>query len=217
LMTFGAENQPACSLDGMRKAMQKLSQAQSVKECAKVLEFPMLFPVVQYQCPDTYFHHFESIAPSLWPDNYLCLGDAVCAFNPSFGQGMSSAARQAKILDQMLRQHKENNPNASVGSLAFEIQQAFAPVIDEMWQLGTNEDMSRPTSKVLSGARPSFGTRFQSFFGEQLLKFACSSPNHQDYIDVFRVIAMVASPTSLSPRILMICAWRALKRTLHLM
>lgn len=36
------------------------------------------------------------------PDGYLCLGDTVCQLNPSYGQGITSAALQAEALDQAL-------------------------------------------------------------------------------------------------------------------
>ncbi|ROO85734.1 2-polyprenyl-6-methoxyphenol hydroxylase-like FAD-dependent oxidoreductase [Actinocorallia herbida] len=37
------------------------------------------------------------------PVGLVCVGDAICAFNPFYAQGMSSAARSALILGEMLR------------------------------------------------------------------------------------------------------------------
>ncbi|MDL4816319.1 FAD-dependent oxidoreductase [Actinomadura opuntiae] len=38
------------------------------------------------------------------PVGLVCIGDAICAFNPFYAQGMSSASRSALILDAMLRE-----------------------------------------------------------------------------------------------------------------
>ena len=40
------------------------------------------------------------------PIGLVCVGDSICAFNPFYAQGMSSAARSALILDDMLREYE---------------------------------------------------------------------------------------------------------------
>ena len=40
------------------------------------------------------------------PVGLVCVGDSICAFNPFYAQGMSSAARSALILGQMLRERE---------------------------------------------------------------------------------------------------------------
>ena len=49
--------------------------------------------------------HFET-AKNL-PENFLVLGDAACAFNPVYGQGMTIAALGALTLQQCLREQKD--------------------------------------------------------------------------------------------------------------
>ncbi|MEU9497615.1 FAD-dependent oxidoreductase [Streptomyces sp. NPDC048196] len=45
-----------------------------------------------------------------WPDGLIALGDAVCAFNPAYGQGMTVAALEARLLAQMLRSRGSRMP-----------------------------------------------------------------------------------------------------------
>ena len=42
------------------------------------------------------------------PENFLLLGDAVCAFNPVYGQGMTTAALGAMTLQKCLREQNGN-------------------------------------------------------------------------------------------------------------
>ena len=41
-----------------------------------------------------------------WLERFVVVGDAVCAFNPIYGQGMSTAAVAAETLDSYLREQR---------------------------------------------------------------------------------------------------------------
>lgn len=49
---------------------------------------------------DSFCHFVDRVED--WPSGIIALGDAVCAFNPVFGQGITSAALSAKLLSKML-------------------------------------------------------------------------------------------------------------------
>ena len=51
----------------------------------------------------------EEIFPSV-------IGDALCTFNPIYAQGMSAAAKQAKILQDTFYRNTPSNPDHSAGS-----------------------------------------------------------------------------------------------------
>jgi 2-polyprenyl-6-methoxyphenol hydroxylase-like FAD-dependent oxidoreductase len=64
------------------------------------------------------------------PGNYVVQGDAVCSFDPVFGQGMSVAAAEAVALRRVITE-RGVRPGA--------IQRAFAALIDDPWQLASAE------------------------------------------------------------------------------
>ena len=55
----------------------------------------------QYKYPASQRRHFEKL--SRFPEGYLVCGDAMCSFNPIYGQGMTTAASEAVLLDECLR------------------------------------------------------------------------------------------------------------------
>src|SRR6185503_15719491 len=59
-----------------------------------------LTDIVRYQLPCSIRRHFERLES--FPAGLLATGDALCRFNPVFGQGMSVAAQEAVILDRLL-------------------------------------------------------------------------------------------------------------------
>jgi hypothetical protein len=51
--------------------------------------------------PESAWRHYETVAD--FPQGLIPIGDAICRFNPVYGQGMSVAAREASLLADLLR------------------------------------------------------------------------------------------------------------------
>jgi 2-polyprenyl-6-methoxyphenol hydroxylase-like FAD-dependent oxidoreductase len=77
-----------------------------------------------------------------FPDGYLVTGDAVCGFNPVYGQGMSVAALEALVLRECLR----DGP----GGLARRFFAKVARIVDIPWGIAVTADLRFPW---IQGAR----------------------------------------------------------------
>jgi 2-polyprenyl-6-methoxyphenol hydroxylase-like FAD-dependent oxidoreductase len=83
-------------------------------------------------------YHYEKIKK--WPKNFIVLGDAVSAFNPIYAQGVTVAAIQSKILDNLLHKCKKNNTAEKKG-FETKFQREIAKLNSLPWLLGTSEDL----------------------------------------------------------------------------
>jgi hypothetical protein len=91
--------------------------------------------------------HYERL--TAFPDGFLVLGDAICSFNPIYGQGMSSAALQVQALQRLLAEHAAKAQGLEGLALAFFPQ--VAEVIVTPWTLAANFDFAYPQTR---GERP---------------------------------------------------------------
>ncbi len=71
-----------------------------------------------------------------FPDGLLVLGDAVCSFNPVYGQGMTVVANQALVLRRFLAHHTNPAPGRYF--------RAIAKTIDPPWELAVSADLALP-------------------------------------------------------------------------
>jgi flavin-dependent dehydrogenase len=78
-----------------------------------------------------------------FPENYLVFGDAVCSFNPVYGQGMTVAAEEAVLLQTALR--------ANGADLAKRFFSSASVAIDTPWDIAVGNDLRHPQ---VQGARP---------------------------------------------------------------
>ena len=109
-----------------------------------------------YRFPVSTWKHFERL-PRL-PRGVLPIADAFCRFNPIHGQGMSSAAKQACLLQDVLsRAAAEPDPTAAVQAV---FMAEVAAVLETPWIMATSADLAFPQTR---GERPDNFTEARQF------------------------------------------------------
>ncbi len=99
-----------------------------------------LGPVQTHRTPTSIRRNYQRMRA--FPRGLIVFGDALCAFNPIYGQGMTVAAQQALALRSWLA-------NGSDDPRAF--FQLAAPVVGAAWDIVTRADLSIP---AVPGPRP---------------------------------------------------------------
>jgi 2-polyprenyl-6-methoxyphenol hydroxylase-like FAD-dependent oxidoreductase len=95
-----------------------------------------LGPIVQHRFPSNLRRRYERLRRL--PAGLVVLGDAVCSFNPIYGQGMSASAIAAETLAGCL---DERRPAAQ---LPRRFQARLAKALDAPWTLAAGEDFRYP-------------------------------------------------------------------------
>ncbi|MGY1703896.1 FAD-dependent oxidoreductase [Geodermatophilus sp. SYSU D00697] len=133
-----------------------------------------------------------------WPERFVVLGDAVCSFNPVYGQGMTTAAVAAEALDDCLRAHRQRRPAGDLDGLARRFQRELARRNADPWMLATGEDLRYPTT---TGTTAGPLLRMQHRYLDRVDAASTRDPVVADVYS--RVIGMLEKPTALfRPRIL---------------
>jgi 2-polyprenyl-6-methoxyphenol hydroxylase-like FAD-dependent oxidoreductase len=115
------------------------------------------------------------------PDGLVVLGDAVCSFNPIYGQGMTVASIEALILRDCLRRGDDGLPRR--------FHRAAAKKIRVAWQTAVGSDLALPE---VQGKRPT-STRVTNMFVDRVLAAAESDPFiAQEFL---RVTGMLEAPS----------------------
>jgi 2-polyprenyl-6-methoxyphenol hydroxylase-like FAD-dependent oxidoreductase len=92
---------------------------------------------VSFKFPANVRQHYERLRR--FPEGLLVFGDALCSFNPIYGQGMTVASLEAGVLRECLSRGSER--------LASRFFESAARLTDVPWQMAVGQDLCHPRSR----------------------------------------------------------------------
>jgi 2-polyprenyl-6-methoxyphenol hydroxylase-like FAD-dependent oxidoreductase len=154
-----------------------------------------------YQFPASRRRHFEELREH--PLGYLALGDAICSFNPIYGQGMTCAALEAAELGTLLDKH-----SGVTGALSAEYYRAAARIVATPWQFAAGGDFAYPQT---TGERP-FGIGLLNAYSRRIQQ---ASIVDSEVREVFtRVQHLILDPSVLRRPAMILKVLRSSRRAL---
>jgi 2-polyprenyl-6-methoxyphenol hydroxylase-like FAD-dependent oxidoreductase len=154
---------------------------------------------VRYGFPAGIRRHYEKLRR--FPPGLLVLGDALCSFNPVYGQGMSAASMYADALQACLQERVATG--WSLTDLWLPFFRDVARAADRPWQLATGEDFRFAET---TGTR-SRALKLLHWYTEKVHKAASVSPQVTERF--YEVMHLLKPPSALfTPTIL----WKVLTK-----
>jgi 2-polyprenyl-6-methoxyphenol hydroxylase-like FAD-dependent oxidoreductase len=143
---------------------------------------PLTDPVA-YAFPSNRRRRYERVKHL--PDRFVVMGDALCSFNPIYGQGMSVAALEGVALGEAIRAPEGLN---SLGARFFS---KAAAIVDGPWAVAAGGDLA---FAGVAGHRP-LGTALVNWYLSQVHRAAAVDPDV--CLAFFQTANLLAPPSSL--------------------
>ena len=124
-------------------------------------------PIIGYRKLENQWRHYEKMAQ--FPERFMVIGDAFCAFNPIYGQGMTAAALEADCLGVHL-----SLANGNLDGVARHTMRAIPSLIEGAWTLAAGEDLRWETT---TGKANTFAVRITPWLSEKIQKAMPSCPS----------------------------------------
>ena len=103
---------------------------------------------VTHKIPSNLWRRYDRMAR--FPERLVVLGDALCSFNPTYAQGMTTGTLYASALDSCL-QGQASRAGGNLDGLADRFRKRAAGIVANPWLLATGEDFRYAQTE---GARP---------------------------------------------------------------
>jgi 2-polyprenyl-6-methoxyphenol hydroxylase-like FAD-dependent oxidoreductase len=132
-------------------------EGNAFQDFARQLETPSIYnairdaervsDIARYGFPESSWKHFGQLGS--FPEGLLPFGDAICRFNPIWGQGMTVALQEGQLLRHLLQgAHLGGQPLAALSQIFVERAEVL---IADPWTMATLPDFVYPATR---GERP---------------------------------------------------------------
>jgi 2-polyprenyl-6-methoxyphenol hydroxylase-like FAD-dependent oxidoreductase len=128
-----------------------------------------------------------------WPERFVVTGDAVAAFNPVYGQGMSVASIEALELGQQLAR-----AGGGLDGVAARFQRRLGKVTAEPWMVSTSEDFR--VAGVVGGPPPLIA-RFMHRYLDRLTLRSTQDPEVRQAL-LLALNLLTSAPALFHPRLI---------------
>ncbi|MEU3910201.1 FAD-dependent monooxygenase [Streptomyces sp. NPDC029721] len=178
---FGFEQHPPADPDGFLDYARSLDNPLLAEQIARRSRHEELH---RYTNPGSTWrlHHRN---PG-WPEGLIAIGDALCVFNPVYGQGLTVPAIEAEALGSLL--HRRRSTGTGLTGLSREYLRTAARIIKVPWSLSTTSDL------MWSPAGRPLAARFAHWYNQQVFTLA---RHDADVWTRFVKVANMTAPSSL--------------------
>lgn len=120
-------------------------------------------PVVGFRHTGNRRRHVEQM--KRWPERFIVMGDALAAFNPAYGQGMTVAALESLALDKVLKAQRQRQPAGDLTGMAQRFHKEISKIVTGAFTLASSEDYRYAGTE---GGEPGRMTRFMHWYLDQI-------------------------------------------------
>jgi flavin-dependent dehydrogenase len=139
-------------------------------------------PIVGFRNTVNRLRHYERLAR--WPDGLVALGDAVCTFNPIYGQGMSVAALSARLLGESVAGARRGFERG--------FQRRLARALRDPWTMATGQD--RPYLSVTAPQRRI--VRAKQWYADRVIRASVVDERvHTAFVEVVHMVRPLSALT----------------------
>jgi len=149
-------------------------------------------PIYSFHNTENRLRHYDKLK---LPEGFVVMGDAVFAFNPFYGQGMTTAAMGAIELDRCLDLQFQSRTDLT--GLSDRFQKQLAQSLQAAWMFATNRDRAwlSPVDATTTGKKLNWIDRLSKQYWQEVEALLKSNPeSHRSLMEIYH---MVRTPTAM--------------------